>query len=163
MSSLNQVQIIGRLGGDPEVRHLPNGDAVANLTVATSEKWKDKQSGEQKEKTEWHRLVIYGKLAEVAGKYLKKGSQAFFQGKLQTREWEKDGVKRYTTEIIVNQMTMLGSPGESGQGGGQQASRPAPQQQSRPAPQPAQGQDSFDDIPFAPIGLQEGRNFLHMI
>lgn len=148
MSSLNQVQIIGRLGGDPEVRNLPNGDAVANFTVATSDKWKDKQSGEQKEKTEWHRLVIYGKLAEVAGKYLKKGSQAFFQGKLQTREWEKDGVKRYTTEIIVNQMTMLGSPGESGQGG-QQASRPAQQQQSRPAQQPAQGQDSFDDdAPF---------------
>lgn len=145
MSSLNQVQIIGRLGGDPEVRHLPNGDAVANLTVATSEKWKDKQSGEQKEKTEWHRLVIYGKLAEVAGKYLKKGSQAFFQGKLQTREWEKDGVKRYTTEIIVNQMTMLGSPGD----GGQQASRPAPQQQSRPAPQQSGQQDSFDDdAPF---------------
>lgn len=145
MSSLNQVQIIGRLGGDPEVRHLPNGDAVANLTVATSEKWKDKQSGEQKEKTEWHRLVIYGKLAEVAGKYLKKGSQAFFQGKLQTREWEKDGVKRYTTEIIVNQMTVLGSPGD----GGQQASRPAPQQQSRPAPQQSGQQDSFDDdAPF---------------
>lgn len=162
MSSLNQVQIIGRLGGDPEVRNMPNGDAVANFTVATSEKWKDKQSGEQKEKTEWHRLVIYGKLAEVAGKYLKKGSQAFFQGKLQTREWEKDGVKRYTTEIVVNQMTMLGSPGDGGQGGGQQASRPA-QQQPRPAQQPAQGQDSFDDIPFAPIGLQEGRNFLHMI
>lgn len=149
MSSLNQVQIIGRLGGDPEVRNLPNGDAVANFTVATSDKWKDKQSGEQKEKTEWHRLVIYGKLAEVAGKYLKKGSQAFFQGKLQTREWEKDGVKRYTTEIIVNQMTMLGSPGEGGQGGGQQASRPAQQQQSRPAPQQSGQQDSFDDdAPF---------------
>ena len=150
MSSLNQVQIIGRLGGDVEKRVLPNGDSVANFTVATSEKWTDKASGEKKEKTEWHRIVIFGKLADVAANYLTKGSQAFFQGKLQTREWEKDGVKRYTTEIHANQMTMLGGKSD-GQGGGGQAQqqRPAQQQQSRPAQQPAQGNDSYDDdIPF---------------
>ena len=145
---LNQVQIIGRLGADPEVKPLPGGDSVCNLTVATSERWKDKNTGEQKEKTEWHRIVLFGRVAEIAGQYLRKGSLAFFQGKLETRMWEKDGEKRYTTEFRANQLTMLGGKED---GGGQagaaarpaQATRPATQQQQAPA------QDSFDDdIPF---------------
>ena len=156
MSSLNQVQLIGRLGQDPEVKYLPNGDAVCNLSLATSEKWKDKQTGEPKEKTEWHRVVMFGKLAEIAGEYLKKGTLVFIQGKLETRQWEKDGEKRYTTEIRANQMTMLGGKddgaGRDSNNGGQQRQTPQqsqPQQQPRPAAQPAQGQGSFgDDIPF---------------
>lgn len=159
MSSLNQVQLIGRLGQDPEVKYLPNGDAVCNLSLATSEKWKDKQTGEPKEKTEWHRVVMFGKLAEIAGEYLKKGALVFIQGKLETRQWEKDGEKRYTTEIRANQMTMLGGKDDgasrdSNNGGQQRQQRQTPQQsqpqqQSRPAAQPAQGQDNVDeDIPF---------------
>lgn len=159
MSSLNQVQLIGRLGQDPEVRYLPNGDAVCNLSIATSEKWKDKQTNEQKEKTEWHRVVMFGKLAEIAGQYLKKGALVFVQGKLETRQWEKDGEKRYTTEIRANQMTMLGGKDDgasrdSNNAGQQRQQRQTqqqsqPQQQSRPAAQPAQGQDNVDeDIPF---------------
>lgn len=159
MSSLNQVNLIGRLGQDPEVKYLPNGDAVCNLSLATSERWKDKQSGEQKESTEWHRVVLFGKLAEIACQYLSKGTMVYFQGKLKTRQWEKDGEKRYTTEIHANEMKMLGSKDD---GGGSrdgnnaqqprpaaQQSRPAQQQQSRPAPQQQQPQDDFDsDIPF---------------
>ena len=145
---LNQVQIIGRLGDDPEVRYMPSGDAVCNLTVATSERWKDKNTGEQKEKTEWHKVVLFGKLAEIAGQYLRKGSLAFFQGKLETRMWEKDGEKRYTTEIKANQMTMLGSKED---GGGQAGAAARPAQAARPAAQQQQApdQDDFsDDIPF---------------
>ncbi len=109
MASLNQVQIIGNLGKDPEVRYLPNGNAVANLAVATTEAWKDK-SGEKQEKTEWHRVTLYGKTAEVAGEYLKKGSQVFIQGRNETKEWtDKEGVKRYTTEIVADTMKMLGA------------------------------------------------------
>jgi single-strand DNA-binding protein len=172
MSSLNQVNLIGRVGGDPEVRHLPNGDAVANLSLATSESWKDKQTGEKKEATEWHRITFYGKLAEIVKQYVTKGSLLYIGGSLKTRQWEKDGQKHYTTEIKADEMKMLGgkSDGQSGAGAGGQ-SRPAPQQAARPAqqpaasPSPAQGPaDKYDDdIPFAPIGLQEGRNFLHMI
>ena len=155
MSSLNQVQLIGRLGQDPEVKYLPNGDAVCNLSVATSEKWKDKQTNEQKEKTEWHRVVMFGKLAEISGQYLKKGALVFIQGKLETRQWEKDGEKRYTTEIRAKEMTMLGGKddgaGRDTNNGGQQRQTPQqsqPQQQPRPAAQ-AQGQDNFDEeIPF---------------
>lgn len=150
MSSLNQVNLIGRAGGDPETRNLPNGDAVANLSLATSESWKDKTSGEKKEATEWHRLVFFGKLAEIVGKYVQKGGLIYVQGKLKTRKWEKDGVTHYTTEVHVNEMKMLGSKqdGQAGAGGGQ--SRPAQQpQQPRPAQQPQSAQqDSFDDIPF---------------
>lgn len=153
MSSLNQVQLIGRLGQDPEVKYLPGGDAVCNVSLATSERWKDKQTNEQKEKTEWHRVVLFGKLAEICGEYLRKGALVFFQGKLETRMWEKDGVKHYTTEIRANQMTMLGGKDDAGQGRDsnnaprQQQQRPAAQQQ--PAPQNAQQHDSFDDdIPF---------------
>ena len=120
---INKVIIVGNLGQDPEVRFMPNGGAVANFTVATSETWKDKQTGEQKEKTEWHRIVIYQRLAEIAGEYLKKGSKVYLEGRLQTRKWQnQQGADQYTTEIIVNDMQMLDSRGQ-GAGGfqGQQA------------------------------------------
>ena len=167
---VNKVILIGNVGGDPEVRYMPNGNAVANVTLATSDSWKDKQTGQQQERTEWHRVVFFGRLAEIVGEYVRKGSKLYIEGRLQTREWEKDGVKRYTTEIVVDiggQMQLLDS---RGQGGGdnmaprpQQQSRPAPQQQQQYAQQPAQQQqsaqqpqaqqmpdyDSFDDdIPF---------------
>lgn len=165
---VNKVILVGTCGQDPEVKYLSNGNAVTNLSLATSEQWKDKQSGEKKEKTEWHRVVIFGKVAEIAGEYLRKGSQVYIEGKLQTREWEKDGIKRYSTEIVVDMqgaMQLLGGK-PSGDGGQQQAPRQqqqAPQRQQQ-APNPAPDFDSFDDgIPFAPIGLQEGRMFLHMI
>ncbi|WP_115720072.1 single-stranded DNA-binding protein [Gallaecimonas mangrovi] len=116
---INKVIIVGNLGGDPEVRYMPNGNAVANFTVATSESWKDKQTGEQKELTEWHRMVIYGRLAEIAGEYLRKGSKVYLEGRLQTRKWTgQDGQDRYTTEIIANEMQMLDSRQGGQQGGG---------------------------------------------
>ncbi|GLX78001.1 hypothetical protein tinsulaeT_13410 [Thalassotalea insulae] len=127
---INKVIIVGNLGQDPEVRFMPNGSAVANFTVATSETWKDKQTGEQKEKTEWHRIVIYQRLAEIAGEYLKKGSKVYLEGRLQTRKWQnQQGVDQYTTEIVANEMQMLDSRGQGGmtQGGGFQ--QQAPQQQ----------------------------------
>jgi single-strand DNA-binding protein len=105
---INKVILVGNLGKDPEIRYSSNGNAIANLTVATSEQWIDKQSGQKQEKTEWHRVVMFGKVAKIAGEYLRKGSQAYFEGKLQTREWEKDGVKRYITEIVAHEMQMLG-------------------------------------------------------
>jgi single-strand DNA-binding protein len=111
MSGVNKVIIVGRLGQDPEVKVLENGNTVANLSVATSETWKDKQ-GEKQEKTEWHRLVAFGKTGELVGEYLKKGSQAYFEGKLQTRSWDKDGEKRYTTEVVVNQVQFLSKKSE---------------------------------------------------
>jgi len=111
--SLNKAMIIGNLGADPEVKYLPSGRAVANLRVATNRQWQDKDSGEQKEQTEWHRVTLFGGMAEVAGKYLSRGSRVFIEGRLQTREWEKDGQKRYTTEIIAENMIMLGGKGES--------------------------------------------------
>ena len=167
---VNKVILVGTCGQDPEVRYLPNGNAVTNLSLATSEQWTDKQTGQKVEKTEWHRVSMFGKVAEIAGDYLRKGSQVYIEGKLQTREWEKDGIKRYTTEIIVDMqgtMQLLGGrpqQGDQNQGGNnyqqsaprQQAPRPqqAAPQQSRPAPQqaapqPAADFDSFDDdIPF---------------
>ena len=160
---VNKVILIGNVGGDPETRYLPNGNAVTNITLATTDSWKDKQTGQQQDRTEWHRVVFFGKIAEIAGQYLHKGSQCYVEGRLQTREWEKDGVKRYTTEIVVDMngtLQLLGGRGGSNEGGGdyaprQQQSRPAPQQATpRPAPQPAAQQpaqdfDSFDDdIPF---------------
>lgn len=112
---VNKVILIGNLGRDPEVRYSPNGSAVANVTLATSESWKDKNSGEKQEKTEWHRVVFFGRLAEIAGEYLKKGSQIYVEGRLQTRKWQdKDGHDRYTTEIVANEMQMLGSRGGAG-------------------------------------------------
>jgi single-strand DNA-binding protein len=107
---VNKVILIGNLGKDPEVRYSPNGGAVTNITLATSESWKDKNTGEKQEKTEWHRVVFFGKLAEIAGEYLKKGSQVFIEGRLQTRKWQdKEGKDRYTTEIVAGEMQMLGS------------------------------------------------------
>ena len=109
---INKAIIVGNLGRDPEVRYTANGNAIANITVATTESWKDKQSGERQEKTEWHRVVFFGRLAEIAGEYLKKGAQVYIEGRLQTRKWEdKSGQERYTTEIVASEMQMLGSRG----------------------------------------------------
>ncbi|NLZ79565.1 MAG: single-stranded DNA-binding protein [Gammaproteobacteria bacterium] len=126
---INKVILIGNVGGDPETRYLPNGNAVTNLTLATSDSWRDKQTGQMQERTEWHRISLFGKIAEIAGQYLRKGSKVYIEGRLQTREWEKDGVKRYTTEIIVDMggsMQMLDSRGDN-EGGNRPA--PAPRQQ----------------------------------
>ena len=120
MASLNKVILIGNLGRDPETRYLPNGDAVANISVATTETWKDK-SGEKQEKTEWHRVTLYRRLGEIAGEYLKKGSAVYIEGRIEYREYEKDGVKRYSTDIIASEMKMLGS--RSGAGGGDATDR----------------------------------------
>ena len=110
---INKAIIVGNLGRDPEVRYTANGNAIANITVATTESWKDKQSGERQEKTEWHRVVFFGRLAEIAGEYLKKGAQVYIEGRLQTRKWEdKSGQERYTTEIVASEMQMLGSRGD---------------------------------------------------
>jgi single-strand DNA-binding protein len=139
MAGVNKVIILGNLGKDPEVRFMPNGGGVANLTIATSETWKDKQTGEKKEKTEWHRVVMFGKLAEIAGEYLKKGSKVYIEGSLQTRKWtNQQGQDQYTTEIVVQgfngTLQMLDSRPT---GGGQQQggySQPAPQQNQQSAP-----------------------------
>ena len=164
---INKVIIVGNLGQDPEVRYMPNGGAVANFTVATSETWKDKQTGEQKEKTEWHRIVMYQRLAEIAGEYLKKGSKVYLEGRLQTRKWQnQQGADQYTTEIIVNDMQMLDSRGQ-GQGFGQGApaggfNQQAPQQQGGgfgQAPQqaaPQQQQGGFGQAPQQQPAQQQG-------
>lgn len=152
-SGINKVILVGRLGDDPTIRYMPSGGAVANITLATSESWRNKATGEQKEKVEWHRVVLFGKLAEVAGEYLKKGSQVYIEGKLNTRKWtDQAGVEKHTTEIHVNvggTMQMLGGKSNSGkpaQSGAQQ-SRPA--QQSQPAQQDNEPPMDFDDdIPF---------------
>src|SRR3989338_10196813 len=123
MASVNKVIIVGNLGRDPEMRSFPNGDQVANVTIATTDKWKDKQTGEAKEHTEWHRVVFSNRLAEIVGQYLRKGSQVYVEGSLRTRKWtDKDGVEKYSTEIRADQMQMLGSRQGmgGGQGGGQQ-------------------------------------------
>ena len=162
MASVNKVIVVGNLGRDPETRYMANGEAVTNIAVATTESWKDKNSGEKKELTEWHRITFYRKLAEIAAQYLKKGSQVYIEGKLQTRKWtDKENVERYTTEIIADTMQMLGS--RQGMGGGapmdddysnapaQRANAPAnaggsaPRQAARPAPNFS---DMDDDIPF---------------
>ena len=122
---VNKVILVGNLGKDPEVRYMPSGGAVANVTIATTDQWKDKQTGEQREKTEWHNVVFYQRLAEIVGEYLKKGSQVYVEGRLQTRKWQdKNGNDRYTTEIIANEMQMLGGRGggSASFGGGQAAS-----------------------------------------
>lgn len=142
---VNKVILVGNLGKDPEVRYMPSGSAAANVTLATSESWKDKQTGEQKERTEWHNIVFFGRLAEIAGEYLKKGSQIYVEGSLRTRKWQdKSGNDRYTTEIVANEMQMLGSRGGSGGGGGySQEPANAPASSSSGA-----GMDFDDDIPF---------------
>ncbi len=151
---INKVILIGNVGGDPETRYLANGNAVTNLTLATSDSWKDKQSGQTQERTEWHRVVFFGKIAEIAGKYLRKGSKIYIEGRLQTRDWEKDGVKRYTTEIIVDMggtMQMLDSRGSDGQDTkhAQSQRRPTPTSSTQASAQPDPSYDSFDDdIPF---------------
>lgn len=134
MPGLNRAQILGRLGQEPELRYMTNGEAVCNLSIATSIEWKDKQTGEQKQVTEWHRIVLYKGLAEVAAKYLKKGGQVYVEGRLKTRKWEKDGVDHYTTEIIAENMQLLG--GKTGE--------------KEPEPQPSyeQSKQFDDDIPF---------------
>ncbi|HUX23046.1 MAG TPA: single-stranded DNA-binding protein [Burkholderiales bacterium] len=149
MASVNKVILIGNLGRDPETRFLPSGSAVANISVATTDTWKDKTSGEKKEATEWHRVVFFGRLAEIAGEYLKKGSQVYVEGRLQTRKYEKDGQDHYSTEIIADTMKMLGS--RSGMGSGEpRDTREVPAAgESRTAKKPAgQFQDMDDDIPF---------------
>ena len=114
MSGINKVLLIGHLGNDPEIRYTPSGTAVANFTIATSEEWKDKMSGEKQTRTEWHRIVVWSRLAEICGEYLHKGKQVYIEGRLQTRSWEdRDGVKRYTTEIIAQNMQMLGPSGKT--------------------------------------------------
>ena len=146
---VNKVILVGNLGKDPEVRYSPKGSAMANVTIATAESWKDKQSGEKQEKTEWHRVVFFNRLAEIVGEYLKKGSQVYIEGRLQTRKWQgKDGQDRYTTEIVANEMQMLGS--RSGGGGDtswNQQSNNAPSQQTSPASAPP-ADDFDDDVPF---------------
>jgi single-strand DNA-binding protein len=159
MASVNKVIIVGNLGRDPETRYMPNGEAVTNITVATTESWKDKATGEKKELTEWHRITFYRKLAEIAGQYLKKGSQVYVEGRLQTRKWtDKDGTERYTTEIIADTMQMLGGKqgGNANPSDDDHGSAPAPRQASgedyrnakggsKPAPNFS---DMDDDIPF---------------
>lgn len=166
---INKVTIVGNLGQDPETKYMPSGGAVTNISVATSESWKDKQTGQPQERVEWHRIVFFNRLAEIAGEYLKKGSQVYIEGALRTRKWQdQSGQDRYTTEIVANEMQMLGGrqgggntmggdPGyDQSYGGGSAApQQTAPQAQaarpqaSAPAPQAAPGMDSFDDdIPF---------------
>ncbi len=153
---INKVILVGNLGQDPEVKHLPNGNAVCNISVATSESWKDQQ-GQLQERAEWHRVTMFRKLAEIAGQYLRKGSQVYLEGKLQTRKWQdQNGQDRYTTEIIAESMQMLGGRGESQQGqqvAPQPQNNQAPAQQAPQQPNQAQSQnpDDFDfddDIPF---------------
>lgn len=160
MAGVNKVIIVGNLGNEPEIRTMPNGEAVANISVATSESWRDKNSGEMREITEWHRIVLYRRLAEIAGEYLHKGSKVYIEGRLRTRKWQdQNGQDRYTTEIQGDSMQMLDSRAERGQQGGYspqhtnsytaptQASRPAPAAQ-KPATQPEPPIDFDDDIPF---------------
>ncbi len=139
---VNKVILVGNLGNDPETRYMPSGDAVTNISVATTESWKDKQSGEQKEKTEWHRVVMFRRLGEIAAEYLRKGSQVYIEGKLRTNKWkDRDGNDRYTTEIIADEMQMLGSRS----GGGAPAMSDSPPASAPPQPS---GDDFDDDIPF---------------
>lgn len=157
---INKVILIGNLGQDPETRFMPSGGAVTNVSLATSESWKDKQTGQPQERTEWHRVVFFNRLAEIAGEYLKKGSKVYVEGSLRTRKWQgQDGQDRYTTEIIANEMQMLDSRGgdsagynEYAQSAPQHSQQPQRQQQQpqqQPAQPPAGGFDSFDDdIPF---------------
>jgi single-strand DNA-binding protein len=154
MAGVNKVILVGNLGKDPEVRYLENGAVVANFPIATSESYKDRTTGERKEQTEWHNIVLWRGLAEVAEKYLKKGNQVYIEGKLRTRSWEKDGVTRYTTEVVGDNMTMLGSPSGGGSGN---SGYVAPQPQDEPQRNQSSGtgpsvdqstEDATDDLPF---------------
>jgi single-strand DNA-binding protein len=162
---INKVILVGNLGADPETRYTANGGAITNIRLATSEAWKDKQTGENQERTEWHRVVLFGKLGEIAGEYLKKGRQVYIEGSLRTNKYtDKEGIERYSTDIVANEMQMLGGGaggagggGSGGEGGGgysrergERAPSRAPQGASRPASAPAAPSDGFedDDIPF---------------
>jgi single-strand DNA-binding protein len=158
---INKVILIGNLGADPETRAMPSGSTVANLRIATSESWRDKQTGEQQERTEWHRVALFGRLAEVAGEYLKKGSQVYIEGSLRTRKWtDKQGQERYSTEIIGNELQMLGGRAGGGGGGGAGGGGPGASASSGGGGSPpayaeesgggggARGEDFDDDIPF---------------
>jgi len=161
---LNKVTLIGNLGADPDVRYMPTGGAVTNINLATTRRWKDKQSGERRDETEWHRVVFFGRLAEVAGEYLKKGRQVYIEGRLHTNKWQdKEGVDRYTTEIIASEMQMLGSRTGGTAPLGNSPTQHAPAQNNTPAssqpattqaksmpeaPPPAAYEDFDDDIPF---------------
>lgn len=159
MAGINKVILVGNLGNDPEIKYAPSGDAITNLSIATSESWKDKNSGEKKEKTEWHRVVLFGKKAELAGEYLRKGSKVYLEGKLQTRKWtDKEGQDRYTTEVVLQnyggEMQFLDSRGGGGGEYSAPAAKPAAAQASSAAPAaaasaaPAMADDFDDDIPF---------------
>ena len=159
---INKVILVGNLGGDPETRYTASGAAITNITVATSESWRDKQSGETQERTEWHRVVFFNRLAEIAGEYLRKGRQVYIEGSLRTRKWQdQSGQDRWTTEIVANEMQMLGNRGDDmgsrpSSGSGFRDSQPQQQRQASPQPQqasqqqPAAADDGFtdDDIPF---------------
>lgn len=147
---INKVILVGHLGKDPEVKYLPSGSAVANITVATSESWKDKQSGDKQERTEWHNVVFFNRLAEIVGEYLKKGAQVYVEGSLRTRKWQdKEGKDRYTTEIVASEMQMLGSKQGAGGGGSYNEDSAAPSRSSAAPSAPAGGAPDFDDdIPF---------------
>ena len=145
---INKVILVGNLGRDPETRYMPSGGAVTNVSIATSKSWRDRDSGEQKERKEWHRIVFFNRLAEIANEYLKRGSKVYVEGELRTREWEREGQKHYTTEIVANEMQMLDSRGEGGMGAmGGGGSAPSRSQQSDDfGPPPSD--DFDDDIPF---------------
>lgn len=157
---INKVIIVGNCGQDPETRYMPSGGAVTNLSLATSETWKDKNTGDQQERTEWHRVVFFNRLAEIVEQYVKKGSKVYVEGSLRTRKWQgQDGQDRYTTEIVASEMQMLDSRGgQAGQGGYDQSPQPdsapfasqqqAPQQQAEAQPAPSGGMGFDDDIPF---------------
>jgi single-strand DNA-binding protein len=149
MASINKVILVGNLGQDPEVKYMPSGGAVTNVSIATTAKWKDKNTGEKQERTEWHKVVFYQRLAEIAGEYLKKGSQVYIEGELRTRKWQdKDGKDRYTTEIIANEMQMLGRKGDSG-GSSMRDDQPQRAQGGGQSRAPAAVNDALDDdIPF---------------
>jgi len=140
---INKAIIVGTLGRDPEIKHTAGGSAVASISVATNESWKDKNTGENVERTEWHRIVLFGKLAEIAGEYLKKGSQVYFEGKIQTRKWQdQSGQDRYSTEIVANEMQMLGGRADGGGHNSKPEGQPSSQFNAPPS------DDGFDDIPF---------------
>jgi single-strand DNA-binding protein len=157
MAGVNKVIIVGNLGRDPETRYTASGSAITNITVATSESWKDKNTGQKEERTEWHRIVFFNKLAEIAAQYLRKGSKVYIEGSLRTRQWEKDGQKHYTTEIVANEMQMLdsrgsnaggGSPAQDEEYGSSSASSSSPSSSRASAPQSEPVDQFDDDIPF---------------
>ena len=146
---VNKAILIGHLGRDPEIRYSASGSAIANINLATSDSWKDRQSGETQERTEWHRVVFFGKLAEIAGEYLKKGSQVYVEGRLQTRKWQdQQGQDRYTTEIVANEMTMLGGRGSAQAPASSDEFNQTPAAESAPADKSETSGDFDDDIPF---------------